>query len=53
MYGRDLVDELRKDLGGNFEEACVAMLIPYYDYMIECLYKSIKVSYYSELFSFS
>lgn len=43
MYGRDLVEDLKKDLGGNFEDTCIAMLVPYYEYMADCLYNSVKV----------
>ncbi len=45
MYGRDLAEDLRNDLGGSFEDACLALLTPNYEYLADCLYNAIKVCF--------
>ncbi|XP_054155808.1 annexin-B12-like [Oppia nitens] len=42
MYGRDLADDLKKDLGGMFEDTCLGLLVPNYQYLVDCLYNAIK-----------
>ncbi|XP_023218157.1 annexin-B12-like [Centruroides sculpturatus] len=42
MYGRDLIEDLRAELGGHFEDVCTALLIPKYEYLAECLYRAVK-----------
>lgn len=44
MYGRDLMDDLKSDLGGLFEDTCLALLVSTYDYLAKCLYQACQVN---------
>lgn len=42
MYGRILTEDLRAELGGHFEDVCLALLAPLSEYIIDCLYYAVK-----------
>lgn len=42
LYGRDLVEDIKSELGGNFEDLCIALLTPQITYLADCLYEAIK-----------
>ncbi|CAG2110744.1 unnamed protein product [Medioppia subpectinata] len=44
MYGRDLEEDLKKDLGGSFEDCCLALLVSQYEYLADCLNNSLQFS---------
>ena len=41
-FGRDLIDDLKKELSGNFEDVCVGMFMTPAEYDAYCLYKAMK-----------
>ncbi|RWR98794.1 annexin A4-like protein, partial [Dinothrombium tinctorium] len=43
-FDRELIDDLRLNLAGNFEDACVALLTPYHEFCADAIYKSLTVS---------
>jgi annexin A7/11 len=42
MYGRDLIDDLKSELGGNFENVTLAMMMTKTEYDAYCLRKAMK-----------
>ena len=44
MYGRDLEEDLKKELGGTFQEVCLALLVPQYEYLADCLHQALQVN---------
>ncbi|XP_054707652.1 annexin A7-like isoform X2 [Uloborus diversus] len=42
LYGRDLIEDIKAELGGNFEDLCVALLTPQIVFLSECLYEAVK-----------
>lgn len=42
MFGRDLKEDLKSELGGNFEEAVLAMLDSPYDLLVDALHDAFK-----------
>lgn len=43
MYGKTLEEDLKSELGGEFEHVAVALLMPRYEYDAHNLRKAIKV----------
>ena len=43
MYGKDLIDDLKSELGGNLEDVTVAIMDPPTVYDAKCLRKAMKV----------
>ncbi|GAB6029156.1 Annexin A6 [Chamberlinius hualienensis] len=42
LYGRNLSDDIRGELGGLFEELCLALLAPYHEYLADCIRIAVK-----------
>ncbi|GFQ90817.1 annexin A3 [Trichonephila clavata] len=42
IYGRILNDDIKAELGGHFEDVCIALLTPLAEYIVDCLYYAIK-----------
>ncbi|XP_042895205.1 annexin A7 isoform X1 [Parasteatoda tepidariorum] len=42
LYGRDLVEDIQAELGGNFEDICVALLMPQIAYLADCFYDALQ-----------
>ncbi|CAL1270978.1 unnamed protein product [Larinioides sclopetarius] len=42
LYGRDLVEDIQSELGGNFEDLCVALLTPQIVFLADCLYDAVQ-----------
>ncbi|GIY03145.1 annexin A7 [Caerostris darwini] len=42
LYGRDLVEDIQSELGGNFEDLCVALLTPQIVFLADCLYEAVQ-----------
>lgn len=42
MYGRDLIDDLKSELSGNFEKVMVALMLPHADYDATCIHNAVK-----------
>ena len=43
MYGKDLIDDLKSELGGNLEDVTVAIMEPRILYDAKCLRAAMKV----------
>ena len=42
VYGRDLIDDFKSDLSGNFQEVMIALYTDKYEYDAKQLYKAVK-----------
>ncbi|XP_035232130.1 annexin A5-like [Stegodyphus dumicola] len=42
IYGRILTDDIKAELGGHFEDVCLALLCPLVEYIVDCLYFAVK-----------
>lgn len=42
IFGRDLIEDLKAELGGNFEDAVIAMMTPMFTFLARELSKAIK-----------
>ncbi|XP_054709323.1 annexin A4-like [Uloborus diversus] len=42
IYGRVLADDIKAELGGHFEDVCLALLTPLAEYLVDCLYYALK-----------
>ncbi|XP_065187997.1 annexin-B12-like [Sycon ciliatum] len=42
MYGRDLIDDLKSELGGDFEDTVIALFLKPADFDATCLHKAIS-----------
>ena len=49
MYGKTLEEDLKSELGGQFEQVAIALLMPRYEYDARNLRKAIKVSKFYNL----
>ncbi|GIX95443.1 annexin A3, partial [Caerostris extrusa] len=42
MYGLSLEEDIKAELGGHFEDICLALLMPVADFIVECLHTALK-----------
>ena len=42
LLGRDLIQDLKSELSGNFEDVCIAMLDSCYELDCRCLYEAMN-----------
>ena len=49
MYGRDLEEDLKSDISDLFLEACLALFIPQYEYLANCLHTALEVFIFSSI----
>ncbi|KAG8178700.1 hypothetical protein JTE90_011626 [Oedothorax gibbosus] len=42
MYGRILTEDIQDELGGHFEDVCIALLTPLAEYVVDCLHSALK-----------
>ncbi|CAL1266148.1 unnamed protein product [Larinioides sclopetarius] len=42
MYGMSLEEDIKAELGGHFEDVCLALLTPVAEYIVECLHSALK-----------
>ncbi|GFS29757.1 annexin-B12 [Trichonephila inaurata madagascariensis] len=42
MYGMSLEEDIKAELGGHFEDVCLALLTPVAEFIVECLHAAVK-----------